>query len=344
MSAPPAVQVGVGKLKAGVGNLGLLERPVGKPSPDEVLVAVIAAGICGTDLHIIDDEFPSQPPVIMGHEVTGTVAVVGDRVDAEWLGSRVAVETYFSYCERCAHCRAGRPNLCDRRRSIGSAVDGGFAPWLLVPARNLHRLPDQVGRDAGALTEPLACVTNLLFDPGVVGVGDRVLVTGPGTMGILTAQAARAAGGEVVLAGLARDRGRLEVAALLGLATHDLDNDGDLNGPFDVVCEASGAAPAAALGVAVLARRGHYVQVGIFGSTIEFDLDALLYKEAVLTSGNATTPTSWRRAITLLEQGRIQLEPLVTHRLAIDDWERAFAATRAGEGVKVVLAPEMDQE
>ncbi|NNF10933.1 MAG: alcohol dehydrogenase catalytic domain-containing protein [Acidimicrobiia bacterium] len=338
----PDTAPGLGKLERGPAGLGLWQQPVRPPAPGEVTIEVIAAGICGTDLHIADDEFPSEPPVTMGHEVTGEVAVVGDEVSDGWLGRRVAVETYYSYCEACEYCRAGYPNLCSQRRSIGSRENGGFTRWLTVPARNLHELPSSVGRHAGALAEPLACVANLLFDPPVISPGDSVLVIGPGTMGVLTAQAAQLAGGRVLLVGLERDRARLELAASLGIVTHILKaGEQPAFDPPDVVCECSGAGPGAVLGFEMLGSRGHYVQVGIFGAPVTVPLDAILYKEATVTSGNASTPASWRRAMRLLGEG-IELDPLVTAVVGLDQWEQAFAATRAGEGMKYVLDPRED--
>jgi L-iditol 2-dehydrogenase len=339
MTEIPATTAGLGKLAPGVGHLGLREQPVRRPEPGEALLEVLAAGVCGTDLHIADDEFPVDPPVTMGHEVTGVVVEVGPGVSSEWVGQRVACETYASYCETCDYCRAGSPNLCDRRRSIGSRVDGGFARWLTLPARNVHSLPAHVGEHAGALAEPLACVCHCLFDPGVIDPGDRVLVVGPGTMGILTAQAAQAAGGDVLLAGLARDQERLAVAAALGMATYVVDDGAPPSGRFDLVAECSGSAAGAQLAFEHVARRGRYVQVGIFGSPVTVDLDAVLYGEITVTSGNASTPQSWRRAMRLLHQRRVALDPLVTEAAPLGEWERVFAAVRAGQGVKYVLDP-----
>ncbi len=334
--------IGLGKLARGPGNLGLREQIVAEPGPGEVLVEVIATGICGTDLHIADDEFPSEPPVTMGHEVTGEVRQVGENVDAALIGGRFALETYFSYCGRCEFCRNGTPNLCADRRSIGSRVDGGFARWIVVPARNLHRVPDHVGRHAGALTEPLACVTNCLFDPPVVNAGDTVMVVGPGTMGILTAQAARAAGGRVTVFGLPGDRGRLQIAEGLGLATETLDGDAGEPRQFDVVCECSGSSGGAALALSSVRKGGRYVHVGIFGRPVSVDLDRILYSEATYTSGNASTPRSWARATALLEAGLVDLDPLVSDVVALADWEDAFARTREGSGMKIMIDPRIE--
>jgi L-iditol 2-dehydrogenase len=336
----PSEAVALGKLAPGKGNIGLRRQSVPSPGPAQVIVEVLATGICGTDLHIADDEFPYEAPVTMGHEVTGEVAAVGPGVDDSWIGQRVACETYFSYCDECEHCRAGFPNLCDERRSIGSKVDGGFTRWMRIPVRNLHVLPEGVGMAAGALTEPLACVTNCLFDPPVIDAGERVLVVGPGTMGILAAQAARAAGGDVVVAGLERDRHRLDVADSLGMETLLLgDGNDDLEPRPDVVCECSGSAGGAGFGLEQVRKGGRFVQVGIFGRPVEIPLDQVLYKELVFTSGNASTPTSWRRAIALLEQGLVELDPLVSDVVPLAEWEKAFAWTREGRGMKVVIDP-----
>jgi L-iditol 2-dehydrogenase len=330
---------GLGKLAAGPGHLALREYVVPDPGPGQVLVEVIATGICGTDLHIADDEFPSEPPVTMGHEVTGEVSAIGDGVDPALVGRRFALETYFSTCGACDFCRTGSPNLCAARRSIGSRVDGGFSRWIVVPARNLHRLPDHVGRHAGALAEPLACVAQCLFDPAVINAGDRVMVVGPGTMGILTAQAARASGGLVTVFGLAADTERLAIASELGFGTVTLDEPARDDEVFDVVCECSGAVGGAALAMASVRKGGRYVQVGIFGKPIAADLDRLLYHEVTYTSGNASTPRSWRRAMGLLEARLVALDPLVTHVVPLVDWERAFEMTRTGSGMKIVIDP-----
>src|SRR5699024_11216281 len=157
--------------------------------------------------------------VVMGHEVLAEVESVGAGVDAGWVGQRVVCETYFSTCGRCQQCRAGATNLCRARRSIGSFADGGFAPWLVLPKANVHPVPDAVEGLAAVLAEPLACAAHCLCDPAVVDAGDEVLVLGPGAMGQVSAQIARAQGGLVTLAGLARDAHRLQVAAGLGLST-----------------------------------------------------------------------------------------------------------------------------
>ena len=322
--------IGLGKLAAGEGNVDLAERPERAPEAGEVALDVAAVGICGTDLHIWLGEYDSVPPVTMGHEVCGTVAEVGAGVDPAWVGTRVAVETFFSTCGVCPYCRAGRLSVCEQRRSIGTHVDGGFAPRLVLPARNLHRVPDGLPDAAAALIEPLACVCNSLLDPPAVRPGDDVLVIGPGAIGLLAAQVARACGGRVTVRGTERDQARLALARELGFETSH-------EGEVDVVVECSGSGPGIADALRAARRRGRIVQMGLRGADVQVPYDLICFHELTVTAGFASNPASWRRATALLP--KVDLESLVTEVMPLREWRRAFEASRAGEGVKFVLDP-----
>lgn len=325
-------------VKVGRGLGGIAIRAVPRPSAGvgQAVVRVIASGICGTDLHVARDEYAYEAPVVMGHEVTGIVEEVGEGTDPSWIGTRVALETYFSACEGCAMCRDGRRNLCANRRSIGSFEDGGFASHVVVPAMNLHALPDWLGELDGALTEPLACIAHCLMSPPVIQAGDHVLITGPGAMGQLAAQVAKAHGGNVTLLGLPRDSGRLAVASSLGISTTTALPHGT---GFDVALEASGTQAGMQTALKAARRGGHYVQIGIAGRPTTVDFDQVLYKELTISSGFASTPTSWRDAIALLEQKRVNLAPLVTTAVSLDDFPSALSAVQRGEGIKTVVVP-----
>jgi L-iditol 2-dehydrogenase len=328
--------LGVAKLGPGPGNVALVERPEPVARPGHVVLEVTAAGICGTDLHIEDDEFPSRPPVTLGHEVAGVVATLGDGVDEAWHGARVVTETYFSTCGACASCRAGRRNLCPERRSIGSAVDGGFAPRVEVPSVNLHRIPDWLDGLAAPMLEPLACCCNSLPE-GLVGDGDEVLVVGPGPVGLLAAQLAAAAGGRVHLRGTPRDIARLAVASGLGYEASTTEDEAP--GDHDVVVECSGHEAGMAFALASARRGGRYVQIGLAGKPVSLPIDTVCFKELTVTSGNASTTASWRRAVELVSSRAVALEPLLSGALPLERWEKAFADTRSGLGVKHVLVP-----
>jgi L-iditol 2-dehydrogenase len=327
---------GLAKLAPGRGNVGLAERDEPRAAPGHVVLEVVAAGICGTDLHIQDGEYPSVPPVTMGHEVSGVVAELGAGVPNEWLGARVVSETYFSTCGACAHCRSGRLNLCLERRSIGTHVDGGFAPRLHVPLHNLHRIPGWLDGPAASLMEPLACVCHSLLDPERIEPGEDVVVTGPGPIGLVAAQVVRAVGGSVHVRGTPKDTLRLAKAEALGFAVSTTD-DGPLEG--DVVVECSGAPAGIASALESARRGGRVVQIGLAGRPITVPFDLICFHELTVTSGFASTPVSWARALELVEARRIELAPLLSEVVPLSRWEDAFAATRAGNGIKFALDP-----
>ena len=324
-------------VKTGPGEsleIGPVPRP--SPSPQTVEVQVSATGICGTDVHILKDEYAHETPVILGHEITGRVTRAGSEQDGEWVGRRVACETYFTTCEHCLNCRRGRRNLCRRRRSIGSFAHGGFADFVEVPTRNLHEIPEWLDDVEGALMEPLACVAQCLMDPAVVQPGDAVLVTGPGTMGVLAGQVARAAGGNVTVVGLEADAPRLQIAEVLGLQT---TTAGIEESSHDVVVECSGKAGGAAAALRAASRGGRYVQVGIFGEDVSLPADQILYKELLVSSGFASTAASWRRALRLVLDRQVTLAPLVSRRVPLEEFLSAVRAAERGEGMKTVVVP-----
>jgi L-iditol 2-dehydrogenase len=337
------------KVARGVGHVELRDIPEPEPLPGQVKIAVRAAGICGTDLHIYKDEFRSFPPVVLGHEVAGEVVAVGDGVASVVPGQRVTTETYFSTCGVCAYCRTGHNNLCLNRRSIGSAVNGGFTNYVIVPAKNVHSLPESVDFRAGALTEPLACVVHGVLTTPTVSPGDVAVIAGPGAIGLLTLQVVKAAGARAVVLGTRVDAHRLELARSLG-ADYVLDVEAadaealirDITPEglgADVVYECSGAGPAAAQLLTLARRRGRYVQIGLFGKPVAWDLDQVCFRELTVTGSNASVPSAWDRALALLASGQVDTRPLISNVYPVTEWESAFAAFEARQGVKMVLEP-----
>lgn len=336
------------KTAPGVGNVSLEEVAEPSPPPGHVLIAVQAAGICGTDIHIYHDEFRSWPPVVLGHEVSGRVIALGEGVTGIPEGARVTTETYYSTCGSCRFCREGRINLCPQRRSIGSAVNGGFAPLLVVPARNLHTLPDTLSFRAGALVEPLACVVHGVLDVEHPRPGDLAVVAGPGAIGLLTLQVVRATGARVVMLGTAADMHRLELARTLGAdAVYMAGRDDagaaiqELSGGAgaDVVYECSGAGAAAHELLGHVRRGGRYVQIGLFGKPIAWDLEQVCYKELTVTGSNASVPSAWARALDLLATGRVRVEPLISGVYPLEAWREAFTIVEERAALKTLLSP-----
>lgn len=337
------------KTAPGPGNVEVREVGEPAPPPGHVLIAVRAAGICGTDIHIYRDEFRTWPPVVMGHEVAGEVAAVGDGVERVRAGDRVTTETYFSTCGACRHCRSGRINLCPTRRSIGSAVDGGFTSLLVVPERNVRLLPDGVSFLAGALTEPLACVVHGALEGPRPAPQDVAVIAGPGAIGLLTLQVVKAAGARTVVLGTGRDAHRLSLAHELGAdAVYDVEAGDGYRGAIDdmtdgagadIVYECSGAGPAASMLLELARRGGQYAQIGLFGKPVAWDLDEVCYKELTVTGSNASVPSAWDRALQLMAEGLVRMEPLISGVYPLTEWRAAFDVFEGGAGVKTVLQP-----
>jgi L-iditol 2-dehydrogenase len=336
------------KTAPGDGHVEVLDIPEPEVAAGQVKIAVRAAGICGTDLHILHDEFKSIPPVVLGHEVSGEVAAVGDGVERVRPGDRVTTETYFSTCGICRFCRAGRINLCPYRRSIGSAVNGGFTSYLIVPERNVHVLPEGVSYLAGALTEPLACVVHGALELPRLLPGDLAVIAGPGAIGLLTLQVVRAAGARAVMLGTDADAHRLRMASELGAETVLNVQQDDYRAAIDeltggagadLVYECSGAGPAAGMLLELVRRGGQYAQIGLFGKTVEWNLDEVCYRELSVTGSNASVPSAWNRALDLMATGVVQTEPLVSEVFPITEWREAFDVFERRSALKTVLLP-----
>jgi L-iditol 2-dehydrogenase len=227
-------------------------------------------------------------------------------------------------------------------------VNGGFTSLLVVPARNIHSLPGNVSSRAGALVEPLACVVHALLDGPSIRPHDLAIVAGPGAIGLLALQVLRATGARVIMVGTMSDLHRLEVAKQLGaVGTFVAERDdvralvGDLTGALgaDIVCECSGAGASARDLLSMVRRGGQYVQVGLFGTPISWDLEQVCYKELTVTGSNASVPTAWSRAIELLAREQVLLEPLISGVYPLVLWREAFNAVEARTALKILLTP-----
>ena len=338
---------GVAKLRAGVRQVGLLDAPEPTAIPGHLVIEVTAAGLCGTDAHIYHNEYPCRPPVILGHEVAGKVVDVASDVTRCATGSSVTSEPYFTLCGLCPYCRAGMPNHCPQRASIGSGVNGAFARYVLVPERSVHVLPEGVDEWAGALTEPLACCVHAL-ENSKVEPGDVAVITGPGAIGLMMLQVVRAAGAQALVIGTNTDEARLDLARQLGADEVLIVSRDDLQSSVaertdglgaDVAFECSGAGPGAQTALDLVRHRGRYVQVGLFGRPVLWDLEQVCIKEVQVQGTFATVASSWRKALALLRSGQLQTAPLISHRLPLDEWQQAFDLFERREGVKIVFSP-----
>lgn len=337
------------KTKLGPDCMQYMDVPEPICGADDIKVKVYACGICGTDIHLMHDTYPSKPPIITGHEFSGVVSEVGTNVAEFKPGDRIVTLTAVDTCEECEWCRQGLRMLCPERKSVGSGRDGGFAEYVVIPAKHAFLLPEGVSLTTAALCEPLACVVRSVCERTVVRAGEYVLVSGAGIMAQLTAQVAHACGGVVIMTGLEQDADRFEMAKSLGGVAYTIrvDQEGALekileltNGTgVQVAYECAGVAASTDFCLKALRKTGTYAQVAIPGKPIPVDMDLALYKEIVLTNSYASERTSWLMTMSLLKNKLISIDPLASAILPLDQWEEGFRQTIAKEGFKVLLMP-----
>jgi len=341
---------GIVKYKLGDGYMELREVEEKPPEPNQIKVEVKAAGICGSDLHIYhnDIQFTILPPVVVGHEFSGVVVEKGSEIGPEIsIGDRVTGEPTISCCGVCRYCRTGLFHLCGSRKILGYSADGCFSRYCNVS--KFHRLPENVSFKAGALTEPLACCVHGVSDQTGVSAGDITVVTGPGPIGLLTAMAAKAEGGIVIVCGTNRDEERLEKAKECGIPyTVNIDESDpvdlvlELTGGLgaDIVFECSGFPAAADTALEVLRKRGKYTQIGLFGKPVNVDFVKIAYKELEVRGAVSQQWTAWEKSLFLMARGKVLNETLISHEFPLSEWEEAFRRAEHKEGMKILLIPD----
>lgn len=342
---------GLFKTAKGPGNMELRETPVPEPRPDEVLLEVKAAGICGTDIHIRHDQYPYWPPVIMGHEFSGVIVAVGSQVKDYQIGDRVVGEPHTKACGRCELCRTGNIQLCAQKRSPGWGINGAFARYLAMPTHLLHRIPDSMSYEEAAVVEPTANVVQDVLERGRVEPNDTVVILGPGTIGLLSVMAARAAGaGKVIVVGARGDAPmRLPKARELGADEVIQVEEEDpveavkrITGGrgADLVVEASGSPHAIASTVHMVRRMGRITQIGLTGrESVSFPWDAASWKVCSIIFNLSTGYTCWDRAIGLVASKKIDVSKIISHREPLANWEAVFDDLENACGLKALLIP-----
>jgi len=340
------------KTQKGVGFLEIREvDPPKIVKPDDVLIEVKAAGICGTDIHVKHDRFPYWPPVILGHEFSGQVVEVGEEVELVKAGDRVVGEPHTKACGKCYLCRTGNIQICPEKRSIGWGIDGAMAQYIVMPEKLLHRIPEEVTFEQAAAAEPTANVVHDVLERARVEPEDFVVVLGPGPIGLLAAMVARAEGArKVMIVGTPKDEAlRLRTAREVGidcvvnLGEEDpIQKTLDLTAGIgaDLVVEASGAEPAISMAVELLRRKGRISVIGMTGrENIQFPWDRAIFKVCDVFFNLSTSYTSWNRALSLIAGGKINIDAVISHREPLANWERTFEDIENLRGLKALLIP-----
>lgn len=329
-------------------GLAVEETEVPVPGPGEALVRVAACGVCHTDLHYLDHGTPTfkEPPLVLGHEVAGTVAEVGEGVEGVATGDRVLLPAVLS-CGDCTACRTGRENICRDSRMLGNHMDGGYAEYLTVPARSVFELPGEIPLVEGSIiADALTTPYHAVVHRGEVTPGDEVVVVGCGGIGLNVVQMAAALGARVTALDVAADK--LDWAGRLG-AVNTLDpSDADrpdravrelTGGGADVAFEAVGKAETQELGLSALRAGGRLVLVGYSPETMGLNAGRVMFRELEVIGSLGCRPVDYPRVIELARQGRVEVEDLVTHRYPLEEIGDAFDGLRAGETIRSVVVP-----
>lgn len=303
-----------------------------KPQRGEVKIKVEYAGICGSDLHIFKEVFDIDEGLVPGHEFSGIISAVGEGVTGFQIGDRVTAEHTFRVCEKCENCRRGSYQLCRERISIGFEVTGAFGEYVIANAKCVHRLPENVTLQEGAMTEPLACALHAveLIKPEPA---ERVLVIGPGPIGILTALCFKAYNCQVDLVGAPQDKLRIQKAREMGINTIDEP----ISSSYSIVADCSGNENGINRGLDAIKAGGRFLQVGIPGKPVLINYDTLLFKEIRIQGTYCHNYPTWERALLMESMGLIDVKPLISDIVPLEAWESAFERLFNQEALKVLL-------
>ncbi len=327
------------------GSVEIREIPVPTIGDEEVLLEVANVGVCGSDLHqwTADHSWPVNYPVVLGHEFGGKIAALGQNVKDWKEGDRVVSETAALIDAAGPFARQGLYNLDPTRKGFGYGVDGAMTRFVRVPARCLHRIPDHLPFEQACLTEPCSVAYNAVVMNSSIKPGDRVLILGPGTIGILCAAVARLCGAEVAVLGLEADTGRLKIAeeygceGLVGDATtwaRKTDGFG-----ADCVIDAAGVSATLKIALDLVRPNGQITKVGWGKQPLGCSLDPLVQKNVTLQGSFSHNWPVWEKVISLLASGRLDVSPIIGGVWDLKNWKDAFESMHSGKVVKSILKP-----
>lgn len=320
-------------------DLRIEDRPVPTPGPGEVLVEIAAVGICGSDVHYFEHgrigSYVVTAPMVVGHESAGTIIAAGADVEPSRVGELVALEPGVP-CGSCFQCRHGAYNLCPRVEFFATPpIDGSISRLVTIAAAFAHRAPAGLSAEQAAMAEPVSVGIWAARKAGITG-GDRVLVTGAGPVGLLTAQVARALGAQVPVI-TDTSPARLDRARRLGLRAVPASEP--LVEEFDVLLECSGAAPALTAGMRALAPGGRVALVGMGSDEVSLDVPLLQGRELTVT-GVFRYAHTYPFALQLISDGAVNVHDVITHRFTLEDTEAALTVGRMDpSALKAMVIP-----
>ncbi len=324
-------------------SVRLEELAVPEIGDEDCLLEVAAVGVCGSDLHQWQGQhsWPVNYPVVLGHEFAGRLVEVGSRVNGWQPGDRVCSETAAVIDPQSPLSRIGRYNLDPSRKGFGYGVHGAMTKFVRVPARCLHRVPDELPLELAALTEPCCVAYSATAAQVDILPGDRVLVIGPGPIGLLCGAIAYLRGAEVAVAGLPSDAERLQIAKQFGCETITGDplewalaRDGL---GVDGVVDAAGVSATLKLALDAVRPGGWISKVGWGRDPVGFSLDPLVQKNITLQGSFSHNWQMWERVLGLLASGRLNVQQIVGGQWPLEEWHEAFETMHSGAIAKALL-------
>ena len=320
------------------------EAEVPEPGPGEIQVKIAVTGVCGSDVHAFGGTHPFvSTPIVPGHEFSGTVASLGEGAEGFEIGDRITVEPSLT-CGTCYNCRHGLYNICAKLKVLGCQAPGSFAEYISVPAEKVYMLPENLDFDDGALVEPSAVGVHAVRK-SEISLGDRVVVTGDGVIGLTIVQAAKAAGaGEIIVTG--HHEGRLKIAKELGADVTFLAGDTvsfikDNYGPdgIDIVYEAVGVGATINEAIEIIRKGAKIIVVGVFGKHPPTKVGLIQDKEIDMRGALMYVQEDYPRTIELMASGQIKTKPLISAKFPLDRVSEAFdlIRTKRDDTLKVLL-------
>ena len=324
-------------------QLGSVARP--DAGPGELLVRVTACGLCHSDLHYLDHGVPTfkTPPLVLGHEISGTVVRVGAGVDPARVGTSVLLAPVTS-CGECAMCRTGRENVCAKQRMLGNSIDGGFAEFVVAPSRDAFEIPADVpAEEACVIADALTTAFHAVTRRARVEAGETVVVVGCGGLGLNVVQVASLVGARVLAVDV--DPRKLALARELGASLAIDAREGDAAkrvrsetaGGADVAIEAIGNPKTQEQALASLRTGGRLVLLGFAAENMSLPGGRVTYREITVIGTLGCRPIDFPAVLDLVRRGRLVLGPLVTHRHRLEDINAGFDALRRGDGVRHIV-------
>ena len=339
---------GLVKFKVGGDGMELRDLPEPTVGEGDLKVKVKAAGICGSDVHFMRDELSSVVmPVVLGHEYVGVVAEVGHGVTKFKPGDWVTSMTTYKACGKCFYCQQGLIMFCDKRKALGITMNGAMADYLLTSEANSFLVPDEIeNKLAVAACEPFGCGARAAAERAGIKLGDVVVVSGPGALGLSVVQIAKLQGAYVIAYGLPKDKSRLQLAIELGaddmaIDENELKQKVYAKNPYgaDVCFEVAGAEASMDLCIRITRKRGTLAQVGLFPGKAYIDMNMILDKELTVSNNFGSHRSTWELCLRLLAEKKVSLDRFTDAQFPLSEWRQAFETAASGTRFKVLLLP-----